>query len=256
MENKNQIMAHLIAGYPDVDTSFEIAKILIRSGICALEIQFPFSDPTADGPAIEKACSKALEKGFKVDGGFALVKKITSLTDIPVFIMTYGSIVFARGIERFVKDSADSGAEGVIVPDMLYDNDEGLGKACRSHNIEFVPVIVSSMKKQRIEKVIESGTGYIYAALRSGTTGAKTVIDDSCISFLENLKKSRSNIMAGFGLRSKDQIRGLEGLANYFIVGSALVNMIADIADIADNKYNTDKAGNYNRIGDYIKRLL
>ncbi len=246
-EKNNKIMTHLVAGYPDIDTSFEIAKILVRSGVSALEIQFPFSDPTADGPAIEKACSIALEKGFKVDDGFSLVSKITSFSDIPVFIMTYGSIVFARGIEKFVKDSASSGAEGVIVPDMLFDYDEGLGRICRSHNIECVPVIVPSMKNERIKKVAELGSGYIYAALRSGTTGVKTVIDHSCISFLENLKNSGSKVMAGFGLRSKDQISQLEGLADYYIVGSAIVGMIDTIAD---------EKGSYDKIGDYIKTLL
>jgi len=246
-EKNNKIMTHLVAGYPDIDSSFEIAEILISSGVSSLEIQFPFSDPTADGPAIEKACSIALEKGFKVDEGFSLVKKITSVTDIPVFIMTYGSIVFARGIEKFVKDCASSGAEGIIVPDMLFDYDEGLGRTCRSYNIECVPVIVPSMKNERIKKVADLGCGYIYAALRSGTTGVKTVIDHSCISFLENLNKSGSKIMAGFGLRSREQISQLEGLADYYIVGSAIAGMIDTI---------TGEAGSYDKIGDYIKTLL
>jgi len=249
-ENKNRIMAHLIAGYPDLETSYKIAEILIESGVSALEIQFPFSDPSADGPAIQKASAIALEKGFKVNQGFEFVKRIKTYKNIPVFIMTYGSIVYTGGVENFVRQAASSGAEGLIIPDLPFDYDEGLYQLCRSAEIECVPVLVPSMTKSRIEKVIELKTRCIYAALRSGTTGVKTEIDRQCKEFLSvirSLCRSNVEIMAGFGLRTREQITALEGLADYYIVGSALVMIIDEI----QKEDRADTA-----IGYYIKSLI
>ncbi len=254
-QEKNKIMAHLVAGYPDIETSLRFAKTLIESGVSALEIQFPFSDPTADGPAIERACSLALENGFRVDDGFALVKKLSSLTDIPLFIMTYGSIAYTGGIGNFVEKAANAGSHGLIVPDLPFDYDEGLYALCRKSGLECVPVLVPSMAEERIEKIISLKSGFLYAALRSGTTGSKTLIDDSCRQFLEKLAGKGPKVMAGFGLRSREQIAQLEGLADFFIVGSALVAILEEIT-AASGDESCRKKMSLSAAGEYIKTLL
>lgn len=248
---KNRIMAHLIAGYPDMEKSLEIALLLAESGVSALEIQFPFSDPTADGPAIEKASMISLENGFRVDKGFELVRKAAEKTALPVFIMTYGSIAYARGVEKFAEDSASAGAEGVIVPDLPFDYDEGLYAACRRRSMNAVPVAVPSMEESRIEKIAAADSAYIYAALRSGTTGTATEIGMESITFLKKLGNSGKKVMAGFGLRNREQIKQLEGLADYFIVGSSVVNLISEI-----NGRNREWAEGSCKIRTYIESLL
>lgn len=249
-DEKNRIMTHLVAGYPGKGKDLEIAVTLAENGASALEIQFPFSDPTADGPAIEKACTVSLARGFRVSDGFELVRNASKRTGVPVFIMTYASIVYAKGIKNFVREAAASGAEGLIIPDLPFDYDEGLYGICRDEGIECVPVIVPSMETERINKILDLGTAYIYAALRSGTTGDKTDINEQSISFLEKLGKGSAAIMAGFGIRAREQIEKLKGYADYLIVGSALVNIIAGSEETGieeDKKAMPEKAGSYVR---------
>ena len=237
-----KIMTHIIAGYPDYESSLEAARVLCKSGISALEVQFPFSDPTADGPMIEKACTLALENKFTVDMGFDFVRRIRKDYKIPVFIMTYGSLPVARGIEKFAADSADAGSEGLIIPDLPFDYDEKLYSSCSRHGIECVPVVVPSTAPERLDAILSLKTKYIYAALRSGTTGAATEIDRECREFLKKIKQSGAVVMAGFGIRNRSQIDALRGLADYFIIGSAIVSMM-------------DESRDYSRLGDYIKNI-
>ena len=226
---KIKLMTHMIAGYPDKDTDYDIAKALIDGGASSLEVQFPFSDPSADGPLIEKASSDAIEKGFRVDDGFSLVKRIKKYSDVPVFIMTYASIAYAKGIRDFAEKSSLCGAAGLIIPDLPFDSDEGLFSIAEENNLAPVPVVVPGIKKERLEKILALGTDYIYAAMRSGITGKETSLDDSNIKYLELIRamgKKGLIIMAGFGIRRKEQIKMLENYADCAIVGSGIVEKI------------------------------
>ena len=121
------IVSHFIAGYPNLKFSFETAlRTLAEGGAAYLEMQIPFSDPSADGPVIEGACREALAGGFKVDDAFPLLQRIRKETGIPVFLMSYGNILFSRGIPSFVKQAKEAGAAGLIIPDLVYGRDEGL----------------------------------------------------------------------------------------------------------------------------------
>ena len=112
------LMTHMVAYYPDRERSIEVAKAFVDGGARYLEIQFPFSDPSLDGPVIQSACTRALEAGFRVDDGFVLVGEISRFAGRPIFVMSYASLVFARGVERFVQDVQKAGGYGVIVPDL------------------------------------------------------------------------------------------------------------------------------------------
>lgn len=130
--NSPRLMTHIVAFFPDRETSYRIAEAMIDEGSRFLEVQFPFSDPTGDGPLIEEACQAALRGGFTTDRGFAflqeLAAKIPALREgrAEVFLMTYASLLFARGVKRFVREARQAGVRGLIIPDLPLDSDEGL----------------------------------------------------------------------------------------------------------------------------------
>ena len=224
-----KLMTHMIAGYPDNETSFETAKALIDGGASYLEIQFPFSDPSADGPVIEKASYDAINEGFTLDEGFRLIERIRKISAIPVFIMTYANIAYSTGLGNFIDKAKQAGACGFIIPDLPFDCDEGLVEKSEKACMSVVPVVVPGMKTERLDKILSYKTDYIYAAMRKGITGKETVIDNSNREYLETIRrkgKAGLNILAGFGIRGREQIVMLEDYADCAIVGSAIVERI------------------------------
>ncbi len=233
---KIKLMTHMIAGYPDSETSFEVARALIDGGSSFLEIQFPFSDPSADGPVIEKASYDAIDAGFTVEEGFRLIERIGKISSVPVFIMTYANIAYSRGIREFVRKGKKSGAAGFIIPDLPFDNDEGLMDEAEKEGLSVVPVVVPGMNRERLEKILSLNTDYIYAAMRKGITGKETEIGSSNREYLETIRSRGKNglkILAGFGIRGKEQISMLDGYADCAIVGSAIVERISSTENLS-----------------------
>jgi len=228
------IMAHLVAHYPDGPASLEVGRELVRGGVSFLEVQFPFSDPTADGPAIQAACTTALDAGFRSTDGFGLVSALTVESEVPVFIMTYASVVVSHGVDWFAERAAAAGASGLIVPDLPPDYDEGLYDAGRAAGLAVVPVLVPSSAPARVEAALDTGPRYVYAALRRGITGASTEIGAENISFLQTLRAAGCHVMAGFGIRRREQVEALQGHADTVVVGSAFVDRISRGESVAD----------------------
>ncbi len=222
------LMTHMVACYPDRKGSLEVARALADGGARYLEIQFPFSDPSVDGPVIQAACTKALEAGFRVDDGFNLTAEIARLTGKPIFIMSYASLVFARGVERFLQETRKAGALGVIVPDLPFDYDEGLFDRAEESGIEVAAVVSPTIRDERLEAVCARRTGYLYATLRTGITGKVTQIDEQSLSFLNRLKKSGKKILAGFGVASPEQVKMIAPHVHAVVVGTALIRCIEE----------------------------
>lgn len=225
---KSKIVAHLIAGYPTLDDSFEVAKGLIEGGAYALEVQIPFSDPSADGPVIEAACVHSLAGGFKVKQGFELVRRIKEYkADMPVYIMSYASIVFTRGVEQFILDAKEAGVCGLIIPDLTVGSDEGLYELGKKHAMDIVPVLVTSVPDDRVDEILcEARSEWSYVALRSGITGQYTEISEDNIQFLQKVKASGIKVMAGFGVSSRKQVELLNSCVDASVAGSYFVRAI------------------------------
>jgi tryptophan synthase alpha chain len=219
-------MAHLVAFYPDKEASLRIAASLIQGGASFLEVQFPFSDPTADGATIQEACTTALANGFKVDLGFELVKQIHGYSPLPLFIMSYSSLVYSRGIANFLAAAQKAGAKGLIVPDLPFDCDEGLYTQARALGLEVIPVVAPTISEERLTKIASLGTTYIYAALRKGITGAFTEIGQENLEFLSRTKALGFKVLAGFGISTREQIKIIAPLVEAAIVGSAFIREI------------------------------
>ncbi len=231
MSGARRLMAHMVAGYPDRRASLAVARALADGGCAYLELQFPFSDPTADGPDIQAACAAALEAGFTVADGFSLAAEIRSFIRVPLFIMGYANLLFARGIARFLAEAKAAGASGVIVPDLAPDYDEGLFVEAGIAGLSAMPVVSPSMSPDRRRRVASLRASDIYATLRSGTTGASTVVDTGSLAFLDAIVGTGGGpaprIFAGFGVSRREQVTVLQPHVHAVVVGSALVREVS-----------------------------
>ncbi len=230
---RRAVMAHMVAHYPDRESSLAVARALLAAGVAYLEVQFPFSDPSADGPVIQEANSAALDAGFRVDDGFALVSEITREATVPVYLMTYASLVVSRGVEAFCSAAAAAGAAGLIVPDLPFDYDEGLYAAGKAAGLEVVPVLVAGVRDERLAQILGCRPESVYVALRAGITGSETVLDDATVRFLDCVKAAGCRVFGGFGVRRREQVEQLAPHLDAVVVGSQFVRALAGAVDEA-----------------------
>jgi len=221
-----RIMAHIVAGCPDIAGSLAAALALAEEGAAYLEVQFPFSDPSADGPVIQTACVRSLEGGFTMARGFALVKELAAAVKVPVFIMSYASPVVVRGASAFCDAAKDSGAYGLIIPDLAPDADEGLYAAGAARGLSVVPLVAPGMRNDRFDRIVSMKTEFIYAALRRGITGSQTEIGAENLDMLERAKAGGAKGMGGFGVRGKEQVAALSSHVHAAIVGTAFTEAV------------------------------
>ncbi len=226
---KIKLMSHLVAGYPTDELAITVARSLVKGGADILEIQLPFSDPSADGPAIQTACTKVLERGYRTADGLRFISKIHGeFPDIPIYIMSYGSLIYTPGVENFCKIAAESGVKGMIIPDLPFDFDEGLTEACKKNGMINIPVAAPSMSSERLYKMAHAGFPYIYAALRVGITGTDTKINEDTLSFLKKVSEGGSKIYGGFGISNGQQAKSLSSSVDAIVAGSVFVRIITE----------------------------
>ena len=219
-------MTHIIAGYPSLNTSEQLAMTMTKNGADILEIQIPFSDPIADGPIIAQANDEALKHGVSVVDCLEMIGRLVKKTNIPIVIMTYFNIVFHFGADRFCKLASEKGVQGLIIPDYPFDEelDNNLIANCKKYNLNFIPVVAPTTRQERLKQVIKKGSGFIYCVARAGTTGQKTEIHSDILQYLNNVRKITDlPIAVGFGLSEKAQIKALEPYADITVIGSALI---------------------------------
>ena len=241
--SKIKLMSHLVAGYPTEELSFTAARALVDGGADILEIQLPFSDPSADGPAIQGACTEVLKRGFRTADGLTFIARLhKEFPQIKIYLMSYGSLVYTPGVENFCKRAAEAGVTGMIIPDLPFDHDEGLTAACRANGMENIPVAAPSMSPARLDLLARAGFPYIYAALRTGITGTDTTIDDSTRRFLSAVSAGGSKIYGGFGISSGTQARALADQVEAIVAGSVFVRLITENKNNADALYKAVRA--------------
>ncbi len=223
---KIKIMGHLVAGYPDT-AGFEAAcSAMSDSGIAILEIQIPFSDPTADGPENTGAGEAALRNGFKVEDFYRYLNFASARGFDEIHVMTYANIIFRYGIRKFIDDMNKAKVTGVIVPDLPIEDEEGFYSYASQDGVavDAVPVAVVNMIPERIEMLRNLHAERCYVSLRQGVTGTKTVMDNDTIQFLDSLGVPK--LYAGFGISTRDQVDALQGHAYAAVVGSHFTRTI------------------------------
>lgn len=219
-------MMHIVAGYPNMESSRQIADKILESGADFLEIQIPFSDPVADGPIIASANEAALANGATVNSSLDLIEDITRATDKPVIIMSYFNIIHRYGVEAFCQKASSIGVQGLIVPDYPYDEDgdNQLINHCQKNDLAFIQVLASTTTDERMQQIAQTSSGFVYCMARTGITGKQTSISEETLSYLENVRAhSELPLAVGFGISNQDQVATLAPHAEIMIVGSALI---------------------------------
>lgn len=224
-----QLMTHVVAGYPDLDTNADLIRLMAKRGVKLMEIQIPFTDPLADGPTIMRANQAALDAGITPRHCFELCAALSKeLPDVAFMFMTYGNIPFAMGMENFLDRTAASGASGVILPDLPWDETDGdYAEAARKRGLHPVMVISPDTEGPRLDTILSRASGLLYTTLKVGITGAGASMDQTGVDYVRNLKnKAGLPIAAGFGISKPEHVAMLDGLADAAVVGSHIINLL------------------------------
>ena len=217
-------MTHLVAGYPTFKDSLTLARVLARHA-SFLEIQIPFSEPVADGPTIVEACHTSLQNGFKVDQIFKFCKTI-SRQSVPILVMSYANPIYKMGIQTFCRKIKAAGVEGLIVPDLPFDSEEGkaLRRHARENGLSLIQVVSPSMGAGRLETAIKISDSMIYCTTKRGTTGGRVSMSEDLIKVVRQIRKlSHLSIALGFRISSKRDHARITKLADVVVFGSAII---------------------------------
>lgn len=218
---------YIMAGDGGIETLKETILFLQEIGVTAIELGIPFSDPVADGPVIQEAGERALAKGVTLR---AVIEEIGSFKEevtVPLVFMTYLNPIIRYGIDQFVKDCAENGVSGLIVPDLPYEEKALLGKALNAFNIALIPLVSLTSPPERIEKITRAGEGFIYAVTVNGITGVRDGFGDALDLHLKKLKEvSPVPVLAGFGISTPAQVEEIGNAVDGVIVGSAIVQAL------------------------------
>ena len=223
------LMTHVVAGFPDISTTEKLILLMAEKGAAMIEVQLPFSDPTADGPVIVGANVDALAAGTTTRDVLAMLRRIRDTTDVPLLVMSYLNPLFAFGLEAFLEEMVDIGLDGLIVPDCPPEEDRlGLPGAANARGLAFVPLIAPGSTEARVREVCgHAASPFVYTVLRLGVTGKRTELDSGVIAYLEMVARaSGRHLGAGFGIADRGQLDGLKGHARVGVVGSALIRVL------------------------------
>lgn len=221
-----KLVAYMMAGHPTRKRSIEVGKRLATSGVAALEIGIPHSDPLADGPVIQRAGQTALEHGMTVAGSLEVAAAIAK-EGIPVVLMTYINPILAYDPRRFAAEAAQAGVAGVIVPDLPVEESEPVAGWLRSAALDTVFMVAPTTSAQRIETICEHSSGFVYCVTVTGITGARKQLPEGMKELIDKVRKhTELPIAAGFGISRPEHMEALRGTADAAVVGSAIVDKI------------------------------
>ncbi len=228
------LVGYLPAGFPSVDGCIAAAVAMVEAGVDVVEIGLPYSDPVMDGPVIQEAVEHALQAGVRIADVFATVAAVAK-TGAPTLVMTYWNPVERYGVERFAQDLAAAGGAGVITPDLTPEESRAWTEAAHAAGLETVFLVAPSSPVERIDKVAEVTTGFIYAASTMGVTGARASVGVKAHELVDRIRtRSTSPVAVGLGVSAPDQAREVAAYADGVIVGSAFIRLLIDAETEAD----------------------
>lgn len=215
----------ITCGDPDLATTAKIVKELSAKGADLIELGIPFSDPTAEGPVIQAANMRALAGGVTTDKIFAFVRELRKEVQTPMVFMTYANVVFSYGSEKFIKTCAEIGMDGLILPDIPYEEKEDFAPLCKQYGVDLISLIAPT-SHQRIAKIAKDATGFLYVVSSLGVTGVRTDIKTDIASIINVIRDNTDLPCAvGFGISTPEQAKALAKDADGVIVGSAIVKL-------------------------------
>ncbi|WP_244833469.1 tryptophan synthase subunit alpha [Clostridium sp. BJN0001] len=249
-ENKKAFITYMTAGLPSMEKTIDIIKAQYEAGIDVIELGIPFSDPIADGPVIQDASYRSIQKGTNLKGVFNLAVELRKTCDVPLIFMLYYNTVLNYGVQRFVDMCISCGVDGIIIPDVPHEESfEILEYINKKENAPYLIPLVSPVSKNRIPMLVENAKGFVYCVSSMGVTGQAT--DNFYKNIKEYLKsvKEVSNIpvMMGFGIKTPDDIKEYEDVIDGCIVGSYFIKLMEE------NNFDIEKIKEY--ISDFKKKL-
>jgi tryptophan synthase alpha chain len=227
------LMPYLMGGFPDLETSRAIGEAYAEAGADLVELGIPFSDPLADGPVIHAADTAALAAGATVHGVLEVARTLTEA--VPVVLMCYANVVFARGFERFADELAERGISGLIVPDLPLEEAGDALRACDAAGVALVPLVAPTTPDERLAAIGRTARGFVYTVAVTGTTGERQALDDEIAAMLARTKaRTDVPVALGFGIGTPEAAAAAaDAGADGVIVGSRLVRAAAEASEPA-----------------------
>lgn len=232
-EGRAGLITFITAGDPDFETCATLLEGLPAAGADLIELGVPFSDPMADGPAIQAASLRALNTGMTSRRTLELVRRFRATDDeIPIILMGYYNPVYAYGVERFLADAVDAGVDGLIIVDLPPEEDAELCIPAMKAGVNFIRLATPTTDAARLPAVLRNTSGFVYYVSIAGVTGTATA-DDTAVATAVDLLKARTDlpVAVGFGIKTPDQAAAIARVADAAVVGSAIVNRLADGLD-------------------------
>lgn len=243
-ENGKAFIAFITCGDPDLETTAAAVRAAVENGADLIELGIPFSDPTAEGPVIQGANIRALKGGVTTDKIFDFVKALRRDVKVPMVFMTYTNVVFSYGAEKFISSCRDIGIDGLILPDLPFEEKEEFQPICKKNGVDLVSLIAPT-SENRIAMIAKEAEGFIYLVSSLGVTGMRSEIKTDLASIVKAVRENTDIPCAiGFGISTPEQAKKMADLSDGAIVGSAIIKIL--------EKHGKD-APKY--VGEYVKSM-
>jgi len=243
-KNGKAFIPFITCGDPDLETTAKVVREAVKNGADLVELGIPFSDPTAEGPVIQGANLRALNGGVTTDKVFDLVRELRKDVTVPMVFMTYANVVFSYGSERFISTCKEIGIDGLILPDLPFEEKEEFLPLCKQYDVDLISLIAPT-SENRIAMIAKEAEGFIYLVSSLGVTGVRSEIKTDLESIVEVIRANTDTPCAiGFGISTPEQAAKMAGISDGAIVGSAIIKILA--------QYGKDAAP---YVGEYVKSM-
>lgn len=243
-ENGKAFIPFITCGDPDLETTAKVVRAAVENGADLIELGIPFSDPTAEGPVIQGANIRALAGGVTTDKIFDFVKDLRNDVKIPMVFMTYANVVFSYGVERFMAECRETEMDGIIIPDLPFEEKAEFADAAKEYGIDVISLIAPTSDK-RIAMIARDAEGFIYLVSSLGVTGMRSEINTDLDDIVRVIRENTNVPCAiGFGISNPDQAKAMASVSDGAIVGSAIIKLL--------EKYGRDAAP---YVGEYVKSM-
>jgi tryptophan synthase alpha chain len=227
--DKNTLIGYFPAGYPTIDQSVEACLEMVKGGVEILELGVPYSDPIMDGPVIQRATEVARANGFRLRDTFTVIQRLRESTDVPILVMTYWNPVIRIGLREFAEQLKESGADGLITPDLIPDEASDWIAISEELDLDRIFLIAPSSSDARIEQNAKASRGFVYTVSTMGITGERANLDALARETVSRLRKFSDRPTAvGVGISTGDQVKEVNEYADGAIVGTAFIKAYAN----------------------------
>ena len=237
-------IAFITCGDPDLDTTGRAVRAAVENGADLIELGIPFSDPTAEGPVIQEANLRALQAGTTTDRIFGFVKELRTDVTVPMVFMTYTNVIFSYGAEKFISTCAQIGIDGLILPDLPFEEKEEFLPLCRQYGVDLISLIAPT-SENRVAMIAREAEGFIYLVSSLGVTGTRNEITTDLAPIIQTIRENaKVPVAIGFGISTPEQAMKMAAISDGAIVGSAIEKILAQ---------HGKESAEY--IGDYVRSM-